>query len=139
MDTDSFIANIKTEDVYKDIANDVEKMFDTSNYVVEILLPIVKSKTVIRLMNDELVVNTIAEFVGFCPKTYSYFIDDGSGDKKVKETKKYKRKRRLKFQEYKKCLENKEIILRSQQRFKSNAHNILTEKVNKIALSFYDD
>ena len=32
MDTDSFIINIKTEDFYKDIANDVERWFDTSNY-----------------------------------------------------------------------------------------------------------
>ena len=32
MDTDSFIINIKTEDFYKDIADDVEKRFDTSNY-----------------------------------------------------------------------------------------------------------
>ena len=31
MDTDSFIMNIKTEDFYKDIANDVDKIFDTSN------------------------------------------------------------------------------------------------------------
>ena len=32
MDTDSFIMHIKTEYFYKDIANDVEKWFDTSNY-----------------------------------------------------------------------------------------------------------
>ena len=32
MDTDSFVINIKTEDFYKDIANDVEKWFDTSKY-----------------------------------------------------------------------------------------------------------
>ena len=32
MDTDPFIMHIKTEDFYKDIANDVEKRFDTSNY-----------------------------------------------------------------------------------------------------------
>ena len=31
MDTNSFIMNIKTGDFYKDIANDVEKRFDTSN------------------------------------------------------------------------------------------------------------
>ena len=31
MDTDSFVIHIKTEDSYKDIANDVEKWFDTSN------------------------------------------------------------------------------------------------------------
>ena len=34
MDTDSFIMNIKTNDFYKDIANDVENRFDTSNYEV---------------------------------------------------------------------------------------------------------
>ena len=32
MDTDSFIINIKLEDFYEDIANDVEKWFDTSNH-----------------------------------------------------------------------------------------------------------
>ena len=32
MDPDSFIINIKTEDFYKDIANDVQRWFDTSNY-----------------------------------------------------------------------------------------------------------
>ena len=31
-DTDSFIIHIITEDFYKDISNDVEKWFDTSNY-----------------------------------------------------------------------------------------------------------
>ena len=39
MDADSFIMNIKTEDFYKDIANDVEKRFDTSNYECDRPLP----------------------------------------------------------------------------------------------------
>ena len=34
IDTDSFITHIKTEDFYKDIADDVEKRFDTSNYII---------------------------------------------------------------------------------------------------------
>ena len=34
-DTDSFIINIKTKDFYKDIADDVDKKFDTSNYEVD--------------------------------------------------------------------------------------------------------
>ena len=38
-DTDSFIIDIKTEDFYEDIANDVEKRFDTSNYEVDRPLP----------------------------------------------------------------------------------------------------
>ena len=32
MDTDNFIMHIKTEDFYKDIANDDERWFDRSNY-----------------------------------------------------------------------------------------------------------
>ena len=39
MDTDSFIINIKTEDFYKTIADDIEMRFDTSNYEVNKPLP----------------------------------------------------------------------------------------------------
>ena len=41
----------------------------------------------------------------------------------------------IKFNDYKKCLLNGEIILKSQQRFISNEHDAYTENVNKIALS----
>ena len=44
MDTDSFIMNIKTNDFYKDISNDVENRFDTSNYEVNRPLPTGKNK-----------------------------------------------------------------------------------------------
>ena len=63
MDTDSFRVNIKIEDVYGDIANDVEKRFDTWNYVTERLLPIGKNKNVTQLMKDELGGKTITESV----------------------------------------------------------------------------
>ena len=52
--TQSFIEHIKTEAIYKDISQDVEKRFDTSNYEVDRLLPIGKNKKVLRLMKDEL-------------------------------------------------------------------------------------
>ena len=54
MDTDSFIMHIKTEDFYKDIADDVEKRFDTSNYAVNRPFPTGKNKKVIGLKKDEL-------------------------------------------------------------------------------------
>ena len=44
-----------------------------------------------------------------------------------------------KFNDYKKCLLNGEIILKSQQRFISNKHDVYTVDVNKIALSNDDD
>ena len=35
MDTDSFIVYIKTDGIYKDIAEDVETRFDTRNYELD--------------------------------------------------------------------------------------------------------
>ena len=43
------------------------------------------------------------------------------------------------FKNYKDCFFNGEVILKSQQRFKSNHHKVYTEKVNKIDLSSNDD
>ena len=54
MDTDSFIMDIKTNDFYKDIANDVECKFETSSYEVNRPLPMGKNEKVIGLMKDEL-------------------------------------------------------------------------------------
>ena len=71
MDTDSFVMNIKTKDFYKDIANDVEDTFDTSNYEVNRPLPTGKNKKVTGLMKDELGGKVITEFVALRPKTYS--------------------------------------------------------------------
>ena len=54
MYTDSFIINFKTEGFYEDIANGVEKRFDTSNYEVNRPLRKGKNKKVIVLMKHEL-------------------------------------------------------------------------------------
>ena len=139
MDTNSFIMNIKTNDFYKDFANDVDNRFDTSNYEVNRPLPIGKNKKVIGLMKDELGGKIIMEFVTLRPNTYSYLTDDGKEDKKAKGTKKCVIKKMIKFNDYKKCLLNDEVILKSQQRFISKKHDVYTENINKIALSNDDD
>ena len=139
MDTDSFIMNIKTEDFYKDIANDVEKRFDKSNYEVNRPLPTGKNKKVIGLMKDESGGKIITEFVTLRPKTYSYSTDDGKEDKKAKGTKKCIIKRMIKFDDYKNCLLKDEAVLKSQQRFISKKHDVYTENINKIVLSNNDD
>ena len=135
MDTDSFIMNIKTNDFYKDISNDVENRFDTSNRP----LPTGKNKKIIGLMKDELGGKTITEFVTLRPKTYSFLTDDGKENKKAKGTKKCIIKKKIKFSDYKKCLFSDELILKSQQRFTSKKLDVYTENVNKIALSNNDD
>ena len=146
MDTDSFIMNIKTNNFYEDIANDVEnryfkylKYLDTSNYEVNRPLPTGKNKNVIGLMKDELGGKIITEFVTLRPKTYSFFTDDDKEDKKAKGTKKCVIKKMIKFNDYKKCLLNDEVIIKSQQRFTSKKHDVYTENINKIALSNNDE
>ena len=54
MDTDNFIIHIETEDIYEDIADDVNKKFCTLNYEVDRTFPTGKNKKVIGLMKDEL-------------------------------------------------------------------------------------
>ena len=84
MDTDSFIINIKTEDFYEAVANDVEKKFDTSNYEVNRPLPKGKNKKVTGLMKYKLGGKIMTEFAALRPETYSYLMDDGNNDKKAK-------------------------------------------------------
>ena len=139
MDMDSFIINIKTNDFYEDIASDVENRFDTSNYEVNRPLPTGKNKKVISLMKDELGGKKITEFVTLRPKKYSFLTDYGKKDKKAKGIKKCIIKKMIKFNDYKKCLLNDKVILKSQQRFISKKHDAYTEKINKIALSNNDD
>ena len=139
MDTDSFVINIKTNDFYKDINQDVNERFDTSNYPFDRPLPKGMNKKVIGLMKDELGGGIITEFVALRPKTYSYITNDFTELKKAKGTKKCVVKRMLRFEDYKNCLFSNGKVLKSQQRFKSENHSVYTENINKIALSCDDD
>ena len=79
--------------------------------------------------------------------TYAYLINGYNNDhydkekikNKAKGTKKCVIKHRLMVKNYTDCLFNDKIILKSQQRFKSDHHVIYTEEVNKIVLSSNDD
>ena len=66
-------------------------------------------------------------------------MDDSSEVKKSKGTKRCVIKRGLMFKNYKDCLFNGGVILKSQQRFKSDHHKVFTEEVNKIVLSSDDN
>ena len=139
MDTDSFVLNVRTEDFYKDISEDVKDRFDTTNFNCNRPLPIGVNKKVVGLMKDELGGGIITEFVSLRPKAYSYRTDDLVELKKAKGTRKCVVKKMLGFNDYKKCLFEKEKILKSQKRFKSENHSVYTECINKIALSCDDD
>ena len=88
MDADSFLVYVKIY-IYKDIAKDVEKRFETSNYGSNRPFPKGESRKVIRWR-------------------YNYLKDNNNKEKKQRRMKKRK-KRKLKCQDYKNCLEAVEI------------------------------
>ena len=141
MDTDSLVHDIKTEDFYEDIANDVEARFDTSGYSKTDFrsLPIGLNKMVIGLMKDELGGKIMTEFVALRPKLYSYRKLDGSEDRKGKGIKKCVVKKTLTFEYYKTCLFNDSTEYRSQLMFRSAKHEVHTIEVNKVTLNRDDD
>ena len=76
--------------IYKDISEDIQRRFDTSNYEldcnsIEKTLPKEKNKKLIGLIKDQLGREIITKFVGLRAKTYIYLISDGSEDKATKE------------------------------------------------------
>ena len=138
MDIDSFNINIKIENFYEDISNDVEKRFDTSNYKIKRPLPIGKNKKVIGLMRDELRVKIATEFEAVRPKTFSYLVDDGNSDKKAKKTKKCVIKLRLTFTDYKDCLINMKSYWNDNKDLKVR-HILYAQEINSLVLSSNDD
>ena len=115
IDTDTFFIYTETKDFHEDIANDVQRWFDISNYDEkdERPLPIGKNEKVIGLFKDELGGNIMTEFVALRAKAYAYLINGYNDDdydknkimnKKAKGTKKCVIKRELILKNYKDSL-----------------------------------
>ena len=109
MDTGSFIVHLTTDDIYKDIAKDVETRFHTSNLAIDRPLPKGKNQKSIELMKDELGGQIMKQFVGLIAKTQSYLKDNYDEDKKAKRTKTCFIKRKLILEDYKNSLEESQI------------------------------
>ena len=123
-------------------------------------------KTVIGSMKDELDGQIMKKFLGLRGRTYIYLKDNNDEDKKAKGTK--RKKRKLKFKDYKNYLEaaqienkinhleknkidadnskedkkelikNNKLILKIQQRFRSEKH-VFTDEINKIVVNSSDN
>ena len=81
----------------------------------------------------------MTEFCALRAKAYAFKLDDDAEKKKAKVTKKCIVKKKIIFKNYVDSLFNDEIIIKSQQRFRSDFHKVYKEEVNKIALSSSDD
>ena len=98
-----------------------------------------RNKKVIGKFKGELGGKIMSEFCALRAKAYPYKLDDDAEIKKAKNTKKCIVKREITFKNYADALFNDEVIIRSQQRFRSDHHKVYTEEVNTIALSSNDD
>ena len=80
-DTDSLMYEIKTDDFYKDISQDIENKFDTSDYPKEhpsgILTGV--NKKVIGMFKDEVAGKQLTHFVGLRPKLYCFKVENCRG------------------------------------------------------------
>ena len=75
----------------------------------------------------------MSEFCALRAKAYAFKLDNDSENKKAKGTKKCIVKREITFGNYADALFNDKVIIRSQQRFRSDHHKVYTEEVNKIS------
>ena len=113
-DTDSLCYEIQTEDFFKDISEDVEDYFDTSNFPKDHPsgIQVKKNKKVPGMMKDEAGGKIIEEFVGLRAKLYSYKMFKGKEEKKCKGIKKSVIKKNISHEDYKECLFSKKPQMR---------------------------
>ena len=137
----AFSIHIMSEYFLKDISDEVKIWFDTSNYDENDKrpIPIGENKKEPGFFKDELGGEMMTEVCVLRDKTWTHRMDDDSKKKKAKGTKNTVIKRLIRYGNYIDSLCNDMVILRSQQRFKSDHHELYTEEVNKVSLSSYDD
>lgn len=140
MDTDSFIISTST-DIYNIIKNNPEK-FDTSDFDENNQFGIIpQNKKCLGLMKDENAGKILTNFVGLKAKAYSYVVEGDISNTEVKKVKGVKNSvvRKLKFKDYVNCVRNQTILYGEQRVIRSRLHELYTESVNKISLSYKDD
>ena len=119
---DNFIVHIKSEDVYADLAGDIEKSFHTSNYEVDM------EKQNDGLMEDELGGRIANQRCAVIWQMIALLLKGQRVQRSAQENANLN----LIISER---LENNKMVLKAQQTLRSKAHNAFTEKVNKIPVS----
>lgn len=135
-DTDSLMYHIKTEDVYADMLSIIDN-FDTSSYPKNHILYSEKHKKVIGKMHDESDGSIISEFVGVCPKTYSW-VGESMGKNALKGVPKFIQKRDFKHSTYISVLEDQTKLFSKFLNIRSKDHNIGTFEMTKLSLHAFD-
>ena len=136
-DTDSFVIEIETDDIYKDMLED-SHLYDFSDYPKDHPNYSLTNKKVCGIFKDDLNGKIIVEFTANKPKMYSYeYIDNYSIINKNKH-KGIKISVDLKHNEYKRALYKEELIYKNFYNLQLNKQKMYLNKINKIALNPFD-
>ena len=133
MDTDSYIYNIETEDIYKDMYFD-RQLYDFSNYDENHPLFSNYNKKKVGVMKDELAGDVIEEFVALKPKMYSV-ITNNCNIRRAKGVSKHIIQKVLNHEKYKSCLFTEQQYFNTMTYIQSKLHEIRTIDVHKKTLS----
>ena len=145
-DTDSLLLEIKTDDVYKDMENRLNELYDTSDYSKVHFLYSHENKKVVGKMKDECTGKPISEVVCLRSKMYSISVGGNSNKSnnkivvinKAKGTTKQVTSKEINHQNYKDSLFNKKTFKHGMNMLRSEGHKIYGLHVNKITLSPFD-
>ncbi|KAG8237543.1 hypothetical protein J437_LFUL017210 [Ladona fulva] len=127
-DTDSFILEVKTEDFYSNMLDDIHMIHQT-----------ILARIFVILFKDEAGGEIITHFIGLRSKLYSYKKQGEIEDKRAKGISKAVIDKSLSFNDYERCLMEKLNLYREMHQIRSINHEIKTVAVNKLSLSGDDD
>ena len=138
-DTDSFIYHIRTDDLYKDMKDDIDA-YDTSNFDKRHPLYSEENKKVVGKFKSETGSIAPSEFVGLRSKLYSLLVNPTpKPNLRAKGIKRSYVKKHLAHQNFLHVLNSKETENADFQCFRSHNHTLNTVKIHKTCLTAYDD
>jgi hypothetical protein len=138
-DTDAFIYEIHTSNVYNDFKLYFKEILDLSNYDTAHELFSEENKKKLGHMKDETEGKIIEEYIGLKPKLYSLKYFSGKTESKCKGLQRNVLKKFIKHEYYKNVLEKNNIIISETRRIKNENFNLTTIKMKKISHSPFDD
>ena len=136
-DTDSFIIQVETDDIYKDML-EYKNLYDFSEYPINHPNYDITNKKVLGKFKDEMKSLIITEFIGLKPKMYSLNYIDNNIIVNKNTYKGVKYSISLKHDEYNRSLYKEELIYKEFCNLQLNKQNIYLDKIKKIALNPFE-
>jgi len=139
-DTDSFCCHIQTEDLYKDMSQNLD-LFDTSNFETTHPLYTTKNHRVLGKFKSETESLAPLEFVGLRAKMYSLLVPDNPKESKInaKGIKKSYVKKKVRHDQFLAILKTFKSTPSTFRAFQSKNHVLRTVEINKTCLNAFDD